>query len=655
MTSFMQVFSALPGGLHMCGSMKLCTPDQRSSVAVSGGVVVQDAPRRPPRSGIGLPHASSSPQLFCDVQEEPPQQRSRASDLGATARGRCSGAAPPIAVPRPFSAPDLAVHAPPELEDVGQEKRSPNPFGRPSGASTTTTGVARSRLSLASAPSTLLMDTTSTATPGTPTPTAARATVSSSLIEAALSRRLSESQSPPLSLAVEASHAAAAAAALAGEAGEASPQQGEAPAAAAAGAGAAGDDGPPPCQACPEERSRKGVSLAVRRKLNTTFVKTPAMIDKEKASAEEAKRPKRTVRRIERIDDEYVLSGEVFPCSREGMRVETGTRRATGEEVVVKLRTKASFEDAHEEGEWRDTANLALNLPSTQLIAHVLEVLETDDTLYVIMEKVGGLDLFETLSAEGLMDIDEVKGIVRQLLLALADLHAKGYLHKDVKLENVMYIRSPSSSPKVQEGKASSLGDPGSVDGNSVPVSPASPGGCIKLIDFDTMCVDEASHCCGKAILGTDQYLAPEAYRGQYSQATDVFAVGVVTYLLLTGYFPFSESIFRSGRGENFVGSPSMEQVRAELLSYRVDWTRGILKQDLEARSFVASMLAMNRWNRPSAKEALSHPWLGEPLLDAARRERRFSTCPAAPTMHTGTPCRQASELVGLVTPTLAT
>ena len=128
------------------------------------------------------------------------------------------------------------------------------------------------------------------------------------------------------------------------------------------------------------------------------------------------------------------------------------------------------------------------------------------------MELVEGMDLWDVLREKGRLPIDEAKAILRQLLQAVQDLHSRGYIHKDLKLENVM-VDSPKSGPTV------------------------------KLIDLDT--VEEFSpNRIAKTIAGTDQYIAQEAYGGHYSPASDIFSVGVISYILFSGKFPFESSMF---------------------------------------------------------------------------------------------------------------
>merc|ERR1719454_1011453 len=145
----------------------------------------------------------------------------------------------------------------------------------------------------------------------------------------------------------------------------------------------------------------------------------------------------------------YKLGKEVMPSSNTGMDVLFATRISDGKEVVIKTRLKSnSFTSKNEEQEWRRSTEMLMNLPGSDNIAQLHEVLEDKSTYYVVMEKVEGMDLFEVLQNEGRIPVGEVKAILRQLLRAVQDLHARGCIHKDLKLENVMVDKAPSPSPK---------------------------------------------------------------------------------------------------------------------------------------------------------------------------------------------------------------
>merc|ERR1719277_1799802 len=146
-------------------------------------------------------------------------------------------------------------------------------------------------------------------------------------------------------------------------------------------------------------------------------------------------------------------------------------------------------------------------------------------------------------------------------------------------------------------------------------VDRSSAGSCegdpvVKLIDFDTAMNWEPDSPKAKTVLGTDQYISGEAYAGKYSPASDMFAVGVIAYKLLTGLFPFNGRMFDDEAGENWVGSPKMKQIQERVQRARINYTIPPFPGEPDAVDFVRKMLASRDDERLRADEALAHPFL---------------------------------------------
>merc|ERR1712080_649673 len=86
----------------------------------------------------------------------------------------------------------------------------------------------------------------------------------------------------------------------------------------------------------------------------------------------------------------------------------------------------------------------------------------------------------------------------------------------------------------------------------------------VKVIDFDTFDESPCSRI-SRVVVGTNQYIAQEAYAGKYSPRSDVFAAGVIAYVLLSDRWPFNHEIFDDKPGENWTGSPKMLEIREKL------------------------------------------------------------------------------------------
>lgn len=298
---------------------------------------------------------------------------------------------------------------------------------------------------------------------------------------------------------------------------------------------------------------------------------------------------------VSSFTDIYDLGKEVMPSTHSYMKVKFAKRKEDGLEAVVKVRFKPNcFRSREDERSWRHNTEFLLNLPDNSGVARLHEVLEDPKAFYVVMERIGGMDLFETLEAEGRVPVHRARDVVRHILASLVHLHSNNAVHKDLKLENIMLEHSVRTRRPTPES--------------------------VKVIDFDTLEEWTPNMSTSKDVVGTDQYIAQEAYVGRYSPLSDIFAVGVIAYRLLTGRFPYSSGMFDDEPGENWVGSPKMAQIRRRLKIARVDFSHHVFKEAPLASDLVIRMLAHQEQHRPSAAAALEHEWFREALAELETR-----------------------------------
>lgn len=111
-------------------------------------------------------------------------------------------------------------------------------------------------------------------------------------------------------------------------------------------------------------------------------------------------------------------------------------------------------------------------------------------------------------------------------------------------------------------------------------------------------------------MLGTDGYIAPEAYLGDYSPKSDIFACGVVMYLLIAKRYPYADDIFDDGPNENYVGSPKMKEIYGKMEKFQVKFKTTTWQPFPQAREFCKLLLSFDVNERPDTEEALQHPWI---------------------------------------------
>uniref|UniRef100_A0A3B1IN52 protein kinase C n=1 Tax=Astyanax mexicanus TaxID=7994 RepID=A0A3B1IN52_ASTMX len=257
-----------------------------------------------------------------------------------------------------------------------------------------------------------------------------------------------------------------------------------------------------------------------------------------------------------------IFSEDVLGSGQFGV-VYGGTHRQTGRPVAVKVIDKTRF-PAKQERQSRNEVSILQNLSHPGVI--LLEgMYETAEHTFVVMEKLHSDMLEMILSNEnGRLPERITRFLVMQILEALRYLHLKHIAHCDLKPENVL-LASPDSFPQV------------------------------KLCDFGfARIIGEKSF--RRSVVGTPAYLAPEVISSNgYNRSLDMWAVGVILYVSLSGTFPFNED-------EDI----HQQITNAAFMFPRQPWSL----ISLEAMSLINNLLQVVVRRRFSVGKAMGHPWL---------------------------------------------
>ncbi|HEY7961602.1 MAG TPA: Stk1 family PASTA domain-containing Ser/Thr kinase [Solirubrobacteraceae bacterium] len=192
-----------------------------------------------------------------------------------------------------------------------------------------------------------------------------------------------------------------------------------------------------------------------------------------------------------------------------------------GRQVAVKLLQHRFAEDQEFVERFRREASSAAGLSHPNVVA-IFDRGEWNGTYYIAMEYLPGHSLKAIVREQGALDPATATDIVIQILRAAKFAHRHGIIHRDLKPHNVILD---------EEGRA-------------------------KVTDFGIALAGASDMTLTGSIMGTAQYLSPEQAQGHTVTATsDLYAVGVVLYELLTGVVPFD--------GETAV-SIALQQISAE-------------------------------------------------------------------------------------------
>ncbi|XP_056090023.1 serine/threonine-protein kinase D1 isoform X2 [Rhinichthys klamathensis goyatoka] len=257
-----------------------------------------------------------------------------------------------------------------------------------------------------------------------------------------------------------------------------------------------------------------------------------------------------------------IFPDEVLGSGQFGI-VYGGKHRKTGRDVAIKIIDKLRF-PTKQESQLRNEVAILQNLHHPGIV-NLECMFETPERVFVVMEKLHGDMLEMILSSEkGRLPERITKFLVTQILVALRHLHFKNIVHCDLKPENVL-LASADSFPQV------------------------------KLCDFGfARIIGEKSF--RRSVVGTPAYLAPEVLRNKgYNRSLDMWSVGVIVYVSLSGTFPFNED------------EDIHDQIQNAAFMYPPNPWKTVTP---EAIDLINNLLQVKMRKRYSVDKSLSHPWL---------------------------------------------
>jgi len=211
-----------------------------------------------------------------------------------------------------------------------------------------------------------------------------------------------------------------------------------------------------------------------------------------------------------------------------------------------------------------------MNLLHHKRLINLFDAYETPKQMIVIMELVTGGELFEKIVEDDNLTEKQVIRYMKQVLYGVKHMHRKNMVHLDLKPENILCLGN---------------GEPGYEE--------------IKLIDFGMTRVlskdkDETAMC------GTPEFVAPEVITfNPITLASDMWSLGVITYVLLSGLSPFMGDDDNETLKNVTLGEYDFED-EDEIFENLSD----------EAKQFIEELLLLKPKERMTVEESLEHPWL---------------------------------------------
>uniref|UniRef100_A0A667XCI3 Serine/threonine-protein kinase DCLK2 n=1 Tax=Myripristis murdjan TaxID=586833 RepID=A0A667XCI3_9TELE len=240
--------------------------------------------------------------------------------------------------------------------------------------------------------------------------------------------------------------------------------------------------------------------------------------------------------------------------------------RFTGKEYALKIIDKAKCSGKEHLIENEVAVLRKVKHPN---IIMLIEEVDTPSELYLVMELVKGGDLFDAITSSAKYTERDASAMVYNLAGALKYLHSMNIVHRDIKPENLLVFEYPDGTKS------------------------------LKLGDFGLATVVEGPLY---TVCGTPTYVAPEIIaESGYGLKVDIWAAGVITYILLCGFPPF--------RSENNLQEDLFDQILVGRLDFPSPYWDNITDS---VKELIGKMLQVNVEARYTAQDVLTHPWVTE-------------------------------------------
>ncbi|XP_029107179.1 serine/threonine-protein kinase DCLK1a isoform X1 [Scleropages formosus] len=240
--------------------------------------------------------------------------------------------------------------------------------------------------------------------------------------------------------------------------------------------------------------------------------------------------------------------------------------RSTGREYALKIINKSKCRG--KEHMIQNEVSILRRVKHPNIVL-LIEEMDTYSELYLVMELVKGGDLFDAITSTSKYTERDASGMLFNLANAIKYLHSLNIVHRDIKPENLLVYEH-------QDGSKS-----------------------LKLGDFGLATVVDGPLY---TVCGTPTYVAPEIIaESGYGLKVDIWAAGVITYILLCGFPPF--------RGSSEDQEVLFDQILMGQLDFPLPYWDNVSDS---AKEVITCMLQVDVDQRYTALQVLEHPWVNE-------------------------------------------
>lgn len=204
-------------------------------------------------------------------------------------------------------------------------------------------------------------------------------------------------------------------------------------------------------------------------------------------------------------------------------------------------------------------------------IVKYYEKFEGTEKIYLVLELLEGRELLDRIVVNGCYSELQAAKALQQVASAIEYLHAKGIIHRDIKPENLIYESMAEDA-------------------------------ILKLTDFGLSAyIDKSINGVLNTPCGTPTYVAPEILLVEpYDESVDIWSIGVLLYIVLCGYPPFTSN----------VRSILYQQITTGNYEYEEPFWTNV---SVSAKFLIDGCLKVNPLQRLGASDIVNHPWIQNP------------------------------------------
>ncbi|KAL4296516.1 hypothetical protein GQ457_12G026470 [Hibiscus cannabinus] len=241
------------------------------------------------------------------------------------------------------------------------------------------------------------------------------------------------------------------------------------------------------------------------------------------------------------------------------------THKQTGEQFACKTISKRKLTNKDDVDDVKREVQIMHHLTGQANIVELKGAYEDKQSVHLVMELCAGGELFDRIITKGHYTERAAASLLRTIVQIVHTCHSMGVIHRDLKPENFLLLNKDEDSP-------------------------------LKATDFGLSVFYKPGEEF-KDIVGSAYYIAPEVLKRKYGPEADIWSIGVMLYILLSGVPPF--------------WAESENGIFIAILRGQVDFTSAPWpKISPQAKDLVKQMLTLDPKKRLTAVQVLRHPWI---------------------------------------------